>query len=613
MPSKPAKANMSLHYRPEIDGLRAIAVLAVFVFHLKREWLPGGFVGVDVFFVISGYLITSLILRECDYDHFSYVRFYQRRIARLLPAFIFAASITVSGSFLIYSPQDLASTGANLVAATLSATNIKLLFQGDYFVLSQDSQPFLHHWSLAVEEQFYLLFPVTVRLLLRRTPVYAVSGLLIITSMSLIICIVLTERVPKLAFFLLPPRAWELLAGSVLAMLPAIGAGHEVSRGKYLPSIGLAILALSFVAINENLAVPGYLAIFPVAGAICILSASSGTASASWTFLSWSPIVAIGRVSYSLYLLHWPIFSLVDYHLYLHSSALRLSLKLGLTFVATYLCFALIERPARQCLGRQMNRRLTFSLLGGTVVLFVASGTWLRNHNYINAEASSVGNGGLLFNEHGKNGSIVLMGDSNASMYGKTMIRIAKDVDLRLNIISVAGGDPLPGTERESGNIWNNSESFIRQVRPDYVVLACNWGARRITDDPHRLAVALDQLLLSARRVIIVTQPPRLPESATREGRRSGARPPFFEESEDRHSREQSTATVRTFQNSNVSIVDAAPRFAAQDGGILVSTEQLGQFFQDRDHLSTAGANRLHQDIVEALLGHRQNYSPKIR
>jgi peptidoglycan/LPS O-acetylase OafA/YrhL len=147
-----------VQYRPAIDGLRAVAVLAVFLFHLDRQLLPGGFVGVDIFFVISGYLITSIIVTDCNRNRFSFGRFYQRRIARLLAPFYVVGVVTLIGAMFIYSNQDFSLAGANLAAAAESIVNLKLIFQGNYFVLTPDAQPFLHCWSLSVEEQFYLLF-----------------------------------------------------------------------------------------------------------------------------------------------------------------------------------------------------------------------------------------------------------------------------------------------------------------------------------------------------------------------------------------------------------------------------------------------------------------------
>jgi peptidoglycan/LPS O-acetylase OafA/YrhL len=155
-----AQNSSHLVYRPAIDGIRALAVLSVFIFHLDNDWLPGGFVGVDVFFVISGFLITSILLNDLETGKPSYKRFYQRRIARIFPAYFVVTISTLLLALVFYTAQDKASAGAVAIAATLFLVNIKLMFQGNYFELSPDAQPYLHYWSLSVEEQFYLLYPL---------------------------------------------------------------------------------------------------------------------------------------------------------------------------------------------------------------------------------------------------------------------------------------------------------------------------------------------------------------------------------------------------------------------------------------------------------------------
>jgi hypothetical protein len=174
-------SDASVQYRPAIDGLRAIAVLSVFFFHLQRKWLPGGFVGVDVLFVISGFLITSILLRDFERNTFSLWKFYQRRIARLFPAFYAVALATIAAAMLLFNPQDLASAGTALSSASLFIANLKYMVQGNYFKISPDQQPFLHCWSLSVEEQFYMIFPTLLAILYlkaaRRLTAILVNGL----------------------------------------------------------------------------------------------------------------------------------------------------------------------------------------------------------------------------------------------------------------------------------------------------------------------------------------------------------------------------------------------------------------------------------------------------
>ena len=219
-------------YWPEIDGLRTIAVLAVTIFHLNRAILPGGFVGVDVFFVISGYLISAILIDDIGKHQFSIGRFYQRRISRIFPALILVIVSTLAVASMIYSAQDLASLGINSAAAATSLINMKLITQGSYFVLSVDAQPLLHYWSLAVEEQFYLVFPLYLFVVMRRTrrplAITAALGLF-----SFVLCVSLTPGHQPLAFYALPTRAWELLAGACLALHRAAlrgGGRHQPAR-----------------------------------------------------------------------------------------------------------------------------------------------------------------------------------------------------------------------------------------------------------------------------------------------------------------------------------------------------------------------------------------------
>ena len=204
----------SAGYQPAIDGLRAFAILSVFVFHLNRHWLPGGFVGVDVFFVISGYLISSIILKDCDRGTFSFAKFYQRRIARIFPAFSAVAAATMVAAYFIYSPQDLASAGAGLTAAMLSVANLKYMLQGNYFALSPDAQPFLHYWSLSVEEQIYMLFPTGLVLLHKYTRRHSSIILAMAAAASLCSCVLMTRTRPGWAFYRRERSSFSSVASS---------------------------------------------------------------------------------------------------------------------------------------------------------------------------------------------------------------------------------------------------------------------------------------------------------------------------------------------------------------------------------------------------------------
>jgi peptidoglycan/LPS O-acetylase OafA/YrhL len=587
----------SVQYRPAIDGLRAIAVLGVFIFHLDRQWLPGGFVGVDVFFVISGFLITTILLRDYERETFSLWRFYQRRIARLLPAFVAVALATIVAAMLLYSAQDLASCGTGLYTAALSMAN---LVQGNYFAISRDAQPFLHCWSLSVEEQFYLLFPALLMLLYLKATRYKATILSLLCGTSFAGCVAFTYLKPEWAFYHLPTRAWELLAGCILASVhpSAPGADYKKLLGTSLSVAGLSLIVVSFFLIKAGPTFPGYHAIPPVLGAVCILA--SGPFGSRWTeqLLSAGPMVLIGQMSYSLYLWHWPIFSFVDYKLYLASPIVRVALKVFLSAVASSLCFFLIERPGKVHLNDPRRRPLAFGLLASTLLLFVPLGFAIRKANYIDAKEKDVALGGISLNQSGKNGSIVLMGNSNGSMYGRTVKEISRTLDLKLNVISVPAEDPLPNSSGQGSRLWLDSLAFVKRDNPDVVIFGCNW-----LDWVHdgNLEVAINQLLPHTRRLILITQPPQLPKSADRESMRQGSRPPFLEDAAERTKRLAINTFIKNLHYDNAIVLDIEPLFTTTDGSIRFVWDDSILLFEDRNHLSYAGAELVKPDMTRAV------------
>jgi len=598
----PVSPRPSDHYRPAIDGLRAVAVVAVFVFHLNRHWLPGGFVGVDVFFVISGYLITSVLLRDYERKRFSLSKFYQRRIARLFPAFFAVALATLIGASFIYSAQDLASCGSNLSFAALSLANLKFMWQGSYFALSPDAQPFLHYWSLSVEEQFYMLFPVSLLLLYLKAKRHRTAILAAFCGASLFACVTLTHFRPVWAFFMLPARAWELLAGGVLANW---GADQPCSynarrRWNFLPFVGLALILVSLFAIREDASFPGFLALLPVVGTVCFLGPNLGSSALAERLLSGRPIVLIGRMSYSLYLWHWPVFSLVDYKFYLASPAARIGLKVAVSLAGAASCFFLIENPSRAFLNHPSRRRIAFAFLGCALLLSVPLGMWVRKTNYVDASMRDAVHGGLAFNQGGKNGSIVLMGDSNGAMYGKTVEEIAYRLGLKLNVIGVPGGDPLPNSTGQQPPLWLDSLAVVKQIQPDFLLLVCNWEGA-LKNDKGRLEIAVRELKQHTHHLILLTQPPELPQSASRESMRNGSRPPFTEEPAERAARIQSNAGVLGLRGGNVSVIDIEPLFTSADGTVRFSDNSGSQIYQDGNHLSGFGATMVKPYLVHAL------------
>lgn len=583
----------SLPYRPEIDGLRALAVLSVILFHLNRQWLPGGFVGVDIFLVISGYLITSILYHDLKSDQFGFMKFYQRRIARIFPAFFTVALSTITVAYFIYSEHDLARAGSNLVAASMSLTNIKYMLLGDYFKISLDAEPFMHYWSLSIEEQYYLLFPLLLFVTFRYARNYLVPILALILVISLAGCILFTPVNSVWTFYLLPTRAWELFAGCLLAIVEGNSTG-PMRVPAWVSLGGVILIGGSVTLIQEGPHFPGWLATLPVMGAIALLMQSQGlNYVTSW--LSTGPMVAIGKISYSLYLWHWPVYSMVDYGYLFESNSTRNILKITISFVLAAACYRFIEKPARAYLNRPRNHVRAFGALAGALALSIPLGIGIRYSNYVTANYGEVADGGEFF--PGKPGapSVVLMGDSNGSMYGKVTRDLCKDLGYSLNVIAVGAQDPLPDTK-----LWQDSISFIHKSKPDYLIIAAFWKDR-LQNSPERLATALKDLSENVGHIILLNQPPTPPDEANRDFIRNGSRPPFKEKEGVKSDREFNNDLLLGFQSQKVTVVNVAKYFENEKGEVLFFDGDANQNYHDYTHLSGHGAAKIYREVRELI------------
>jgi peptidoglycan/LPS O-acetylase OafA/YrhL len=340
-------------YRADIDGLRAVAVLAVVTYHAAPGLLPGGFTGVDIFFVISGYLISRIIAGQVVRGTFSYLTFYARRARRIFPALATVLAATLLLGFAVLLPGELLQLGRHVVASALFAANVLLWNESSYFDVLAESKPLLHLWSLGVEEQFYLFWPALFGLLLVR-PARWRTGALLLALASLACSAFMTPRWPVAAFYLPITRLWEFLAGALLVDLrEAAGRATPATRGnKRLREIaallGLLAVVASFFGIDRNSPFPGVIALLPVLGAATLIGTGPDTLVAR-RLLSLRPVVYVGLVSYALYLWHWPLLvyarmlDLVDLGAARALRAGALALALG----AAVITYELIERPLR--------------------------------------------------------------------------------------------------------------------------------------------------------------------------------------------------------------------------------------------------------------------------
>jgi peptidoglycan/LPS O-acetylase OafA/YrhL len=333
-------------FRPDIEGLRGVAILIVLLFHAGLPWTPGGFVGVDVFFVISGFLITGKLWRESQQPGgLNIARFYAWRIRRLLPAALVAVAVISLVGLIVAAPLDRSELAADGAASALSIANMRFIGSVDYFAATSSPSPFLHFWSLSVEEQFYLVWPALIVFLSWRggsaRRLFAVLLLGVVASFALSLW--LTDASPSRAFYLLPTRVWQLGVGGLLALAGVMGTSR---RAGAIAWAGLAVVALAGVVLSAETPYPGLAALLPTAGAVALLYGGAAP-SGPVRLLTAAPLRLLGKISYSLYLWHWPLLVLPLLFLERALTGVEIVVAVAAAIGISWVSWRFVEQPFR--------------------------------------------------------------------------------------------------------------------------------------------------------------------------------------------------------------------------------------------------------------------------
>lgn len=472
------------NYRADIDGLRAVAVLSVMLYHVNNAWVPGGFVGVDIFFVISGYLITRNIAVELGGNRFSLLDFYARRVRRIAPMMLTIVVVTLALAMILFAPGDAATTAKAAGASLASLANVYFwLFQNNsYFAAPSAQSPLLHLWSLGVEEQFYLFWPLLLLLFYRPTKAGRFCiGAALVAIVSFALGNILYPLDPSFVYYMMPTRAGELLLGALVAVLTLRGAHKRIpaAASGWLALCGLALLIGSFALITGHMPFPGVVAIAPTGGAALLILA--GTINTTWVsrLLSFKPLVHIGLISYSAYLWHWPLLAFYRYG-YGEPNTMTGVAIIVIALALSELSYRFIEQPARHFRGPRWQVFAGEYFVPAAVVLLVAASVvypqsfhspwptsgYMARFKAVRAATQpayasknvcqlwraapeDLSNPDCVLGAPGGEPSVLLWGDSNAAHYVGMVAEIARQAGFRFRNVEVSAcppvmGDPAP-------------------------------------------------------------------------------------------------------------------------------------------------------------------------
>jgi len=616
--------------RDDIDGLRSIAILSVLLFHFGFGSLSGGYTGVDVFFVISGYVITKSIENDIASQKFSIANFYFKRFRRITPAFFVTLLLTGLACSFLLLPEDLVDFGKSAAAASVFASNFYFWATSGYFASAAHTKPLLHTWSLSVEEQFYIFAPLFIFGLSRLSARKGMGIIAAVLLASLSFSIMTVFLAPTFGFFALPARAWEMLIGVWLAKYDPQLRPSRAQR-EWLGWAGAGLIGAGLFLLREDDPFPGWYALLPCLGtALCIAAGANARARGELSLvgrgLSWRPMVGIGWISYSVYLVHWPIAALFQYRMLRAPTSVEGLEMIGLSLLLGVLSWRFIEQPTRHIDARHVRKvligGLLTSLAGGALGMALVAGqgfAWRYPewHKQKIAGLEDWG-GATCFHQspttpiawdagkctriHGKDGRMLLWGDSFAAQYVPGILRESARINGDVLQYTFAGCPPLlsyNSLARKGCAISNRRVlDVIKQQKVDTVVLAAKW-----TDVPQRTLRKLPETIAALRdlgvRVVVIGQSPEFAMDVERIDYLSG-------QMARKDKKEWLPAVTSGFNHDMMKLsagadfIDPFPTFCSD--GKCVYKSGSGYYFVDYGHFSREGSIRAVQSYFPSSI-----------
>ncbi len=639
-----------MRYRAEIDGLRAVAVLPVILFHAGFDVFSGGFVGVDIFFVISGYLITTIIVAEIKAGNFSIVNFYERRARRILPALFFVLACSLPFAWMWLVPQDLKSLSQSLVAVMLFSSNILFWKTSGYFESAAELKPLLHTWSLAVEEQFYLFFPLLLMAVWRFGPRRVLPLLAVAALASLAIAHWGSAAQPDAAFYLLPTRGWELLIGAFAAVCLLDERTWQPGRlaSEAGSALGLALLLYSIFLFDKDTPFPSLYTLVPTAGtALVILFATPATRVGR--LLGRRALVGIGLVSFSAYLWHQPLFALARHRSLDEPDRLVFAGLVVASIVLAYFSWQYIEKPFRDRQRFQRGQIFLYAAIGSAVFLllglaghathgFEQARTTDAHRQVLKTAAASplrarCHTGGAGYTPPAQaceiNGGplrVAVFGDSHAVELAYALAQGLAPRGIRLKQFTFSGCSPMFGrtvTGRDQPCAdWTNAAANFIATHPDidhvvvtYRIHGALFGSheRAYPGWPDTVGAAererrwaayvgvLRHFVAHGKQVRLVLQAPELPKQIDALVLRAGdPLAPIDGASRAWWTRRSAWVDARLpGLPAGVTVVDPAPLFCSGDS-CLAASGGVARYFDD-DHMSVGGARLVADQVLKGM------------